>query len=776
MNLKTIKHLLFLTLFFATQHSIFGQLDITFPVERAVFQRDLNNQGTIHISGSIAQRVDSIQAKLLERKNGNQEIAIDWQNIDNQSGQGFFMSELKVKGGWYRLQLRAFLKGEVVAENEVARVGVGEVFVISGQSNAQGVPNYGGTGAADDRVNCANFHNGNYSLEPQFPLLFSQLSTSANIGPMGLTPWIWGEVGDSLVNRLGVPVLFFNSALTGTLSYNWWQSSREPPQLTLSAITSQYLPLSFPYQNLRSSLQLYASLLGVRAVLWHQGETDTSPGVPREQEIYDYYKDIIKKTRDDYGKNVAWMFSKVSYSGGFLSDEVIGAQTRIINEPGFNIYEGPFTDNLQIPRPDGVHFQNVNGTRGLGLLAGAWLGKLNSEFFAMCQPIIENPLVPLNLSCANNTQAKISVPDSYTVYRWNDGTGGTEKFSSNGTFGATLKDQTGNFKLSNTLNLNAVKYSNPSPPEAAKTLLCPAEALSLTTGTEWQIISWSSGESTPSIQVNKSGNYSYLAANSIGCEYHSADLAITSITEPDSAKAPNIKVNESVFSEDTSLFFCHGTEQLLNSVYQWDSLVWSDGEKLFSRTVDNSGELSFYGYYGPGCKTAKSVTVSFEKSEILEPPTIEPFGFLGLTATTTASVDSFYWHLDGKLIGEYTKNIKPEANGNYTVLIKQSIGNNLICSSELSEEFNFKYEVSDETAVIVYPKPTSGIIYLETSKKQTKVKIFVYGVDGSLVGEPLSIPVWEDRLQYSVSGLAPGVYIISIQSDQDLHKERIFVR
>jgi hypothetical protein len=39
-------------------------------------------------------------------------------------------------GGWYTLGVRATVTGRLVAEVLVERVGVGEVFVVAGQSNA----------------------------------------------------------------------------------------------------------------------------------------------------------------------------------------------------------------------------------------------------------------------------------------------------------------------------------------------------------------------------------------------------------------------------------------------------------------------------------------------------------------------------------------------------------------------------------------------------------------------------------------------------------------
>ena len=93
----------------------------------------------------------------MEYLDGEEVLAKDLTAINNFSSKGYFNGRIKMKGGWYRLMLRASKNADVVYEKQIEKVGIGEVFVISGQSNAQGVPNSNSTGAKDDRVNCANF-------------------------------------------------------------------------------------------------------------------------------------------------------------------------------------------------------------------------------------------------------------------------------------------------------------------------------------------------------------------------------------------------------------------------------------------------------------------------------------------------------------------------------------------------------------------------------------------------------------------------------------------
>ncbi|WP_055144662.1 sialate O-acetylesterase [Jiulongibacter sediminis] len=771
-----MKRSLLAFLFIGLSLSARAQLDIHFPVERSVFQRDLNNQGKIYISAAISQRVDSVQARLIEYTGSEESAVLPWQNIDNQSAKGYVLSSLTIKGGWYRLELRAFSNGDVVFENQVNKVGVGEVFVISGQSNAQGVPNYGGTGSKDDRVNCADFHNNTDSYDPQLPLQFSHLDDNSNIGPNGLTPWIWGEIGDSLVNRLGVPVMFFNSAETGTLSYNWWQASRN--EFTLSAIFQNFFKLGFPYHNLKISLQQYASLFGVRAVLWHQGETDTSPGVPREDEIFGYYKEIIENTRNDYGKNVAWMFSKVSYSGGFLSDAVINAQTRIINEPGFNIFEGPFTDNLQIPRPDGVHFQNTAQVRGLGLLADAWLGKLTESFFEQCQPILEDPLVEFEIFCENNNSAKLKIPEGYSAYRWNDGQTAQERVFSNGQWNAALRTEGDNLKFSNSVNIEAIRFNAPAAPTVEKTLLCPDESDVLTADLNYQNFVWNTEDSTSQIEVSERGQYSFLAENSIGCQYQSPVLTIEKQEKPDFVTNMAVEANGGVHTSDTAFVVCAGIGLNLKALGDWNAVVWSDSSVFEERSLTNSQNLTYIGSYGEGCFSQSSPEISFTVIENPPSPTISVLGLSGIQILDKSADTEILWFRDEELVDSETEVLKVSEPGTfrYTAREIRRISEDLTCSSELSNSLSFSVSETDFDKVFVYPNPASEIIYLESYESHQNFKADLFDAAGKHVLSLPQLSVWKTRVQIPVQGLAPGKYNLLLQSGDFVIRKKVMVR
>jgi hypothetical protein len=140
----TIRKVLFTLLYFICANTYAQDLDITFPPERAIFQRNNGNATIVYIAGNYRTRLDKIEAKLIPIQGGT---PIDWTPIVAQPFFGTYRGSLVVNGGWYELRVRGIRNNKVVAESILPKFGVGEVFLISGQSNAQGYNGRGQRGA-----------------------------------------------------------------------------------------------------------------------------------------------------------------------------------------------------------------------------------------------------------------------------------------------------------------------------------------------------------------------------------------------------------------------------------------------------------------------------------------------------------------------------------------------------------------------------------------------------------------------------------------------------
>ena len=355
-----------------------AQLTITSPVARMVFQRNLANEAAILVAGVAPATATTIEARFVPLALG-QGTLTPWISLSFVAGSRAFQGAVPVKGGWYRLDVRAMADGSQLALTQVNRVGVGEVFVVAGQSNAVGgferEP-----GADDDRVSCIDVRQ--YRLDDQLlPLMFNRASTGSNIGP-SQPPHIWARLGDRLVRRLNVPVLFLGGAQPGTSSTEWQQSASGQPDPS-----GQLLP----YQRLGSVLQHYVARTGARAVLWHQGEGDIGSS---ETQYFNNLQTVIAKSRQQAGYNqLPWLISRVSFIQGQFNPSVIAAQNRLIAQIN-DVYAGPSTDDLQ--GPDNRLGDNVHlGGNGLVRFIDRWEQSLTDDFFGRATPLTPSGSAPL---------------------------------------------------------------------------------------------------------------------------------------------------------------------------------------------------------------------------------------------------------------------------------------------------------------------------------------------------------------------------------------------
>src|SRR5262249_20638325 len=105
------------------------------PQDFQVAQRDAKGDGTLRVAGKLGE--GARKADALEYRSGPEGKPGEWRRLDAGVKDGRFEATVGVAaGGWYRLDVRAAAAGKAVAQATVERVGVGEVFVIAGQSNS----------------------------------------------------------------------------------------------------------------------------------------------------------------------------------------------------------------------------------------------------------------------------------------------------------------------------------------------------------------------------------------------------------------------------------------------------------------------------------------------------------------------------------------------------------------------------------------------------------------------------------------------------------------
>ena len=466
------KYFLTLCLILLISTDILAQITITYPSSRSVFQRNNSNLSPVYIAGNYTAFADRVEARAIPRPMmPTQGTVVNWTTIQTNPTNGYYYGSLNISGGWYDIEVRCWNGTTLLGTTSVQRIGVGEVFVIAGQSNATGdgglaaMGNYGPR-ANDDRVNVVNYaitYPTNYGSVVLPRAEFSRLDSTFNVSPFGTSAWCWGALGDTLTKRLNVPIAFFNAGWSGSGADAWSASANDSTATPTNFLT---YPRGMPYGNLRATLNFYVAQFGVRAVLWHQGETDNLNNT--SQNNYGIYlKNIIQKSRVHSGKaNLAWVVSKASrYKQpptlpiSRTWQPVIDAQNDVIGNNGNGVpnytnlvFDGPATDAYVGPNVrtnDSVHFVG-NGHR---ILASLWNQKLNSSFFTNATPYLPTPPPTITSDCNGVSSLLMSVSNSNRM--WTNDNAATNNLSisnsysaSSGSYRVRVKDALGNILIS----------------------------------------------------------------------------------------------------------------------------------------------------------------------------------------------------------------------------------------------------------------------------------------------------------------------------------------
>ena len=349
------------------------------PLDYQIFQRSSKDQGTVHLEANVGVkenvdeyrvRIVNSQGQTLATATGSIEPTI--KDFQEKSLRAIFKLDLVVKtGGWHRVEVTLCRDQRVVTEFTPVHIGIGEVFLVAGQSNSA---NYGAekTSAQSDLVRTFNGQDWQACKDPQ-------PGASGNGGSF------MPSLGDALQSQLHVPIGFLACGIGSTSVREWLPTGRSfphPPTLVhrVHEMTDgKWESDGQAYQTLVHRLQSMGKH-GLRAVLWHQGESDANQKNPRctlsGANYRDYLGIIIGQSRHDAGWEIPWMVAQVSYhSPDDTGSEDIREGQAALWHDGIAL-QGPDSDALRGPLRDN-HGQGVHlSGEGLRAHAQAWAAKL----------------------------------------------------------------------------------------------------------------------------------------------------------------------------------------------------------------------------------------------------------------------------------------------------------------------------------------------------------------------------------------------------------------
>ncbi|MCE9555886.1 MAG: sialate O-acetylesterase [Planctomycetes bacterium] len=349
---------------------------LTSPLDYQVFQRSSREQGTIELSGQLKGVAGNLLLVTITGRPLAGQLPVDGErvtvSIDPTTGE--FHHQLSIPaGGWYRMNLRATKEKVRVAEKTIDHVGVGEVFVVAGQSNSS---NFGAVKQQPKSGMVASFDGQTWRVANDPQLGVQDGSKGGSFLP---------AMGDALFARYHVPIGVASTGAGATSVRQWLpKGEKMNRQPTISSLIKPAGPGQW-----ESTGQLFEGLMkrveklgphGCRAILWHQGESDAGQargGYPADRQITGddyqrYLTTLINASRKRAGWDVPWFVAQVSYhSEKDAADEEFRKAQRAMWKSK-DVLEGPDSDSLRAEFRAGVHF-NAKGLDAHGKL---WADKI----------------------------------------------------------------------------------------------------------------------------------------------------------------------------------------------------------------------------------------------------------------------------------------------------------------------------------------------------------------------------------------------------------------
>ncbi len=332
-----------------------ADLTILAPRELQVTQRETKAAGHVFLNGRVKVDCDKVEAKFSGKAADGKDLPDEWHALMYDAAAKRFQGKMKLPaGGWYKLEVRASKGSNAVAMATREKVGVGEVFVIAGQSNS---------------TNSGQFPTKQSSgMVSSFSGMVWKIADDPQIGThdkgKGGSPW--PAFGDAMYAKYKVPIGIASTGFGGTSTMQWQPDASDgkpDPKETL-----------FGWMMTRIH-QLGPG--GFRAVLWHQGESDAIGGVSTDDYVT-RLNNVIKTSKDQAGWEFPWFIAQVSYiNPEKMKIETTRAAQKKIWDAGV-AFEGPDTDTLTGDNRDmdgkGIHFS----PKGLKAHGEMWADKVGA--------------------------------------------------------------------------------------------------------------------------------------------------------------------------------------------------------------------------------------------------------------------------------------------------------------------------------------------------------------------------------------------------------------
>lgn len=293
---------------------------------------------------------------------------------------------------------------------------------------------------------------------------------------------------------------------------------------------------------------------------------------------------------------------------------------------------------------------------------------------------------------------------------------------------------------------------------SGKLEFCAGDSVKLEALSPYQRYKWSTGDTTKSISVKKSGYYYVSIIDDIGCTAKSETISVQELF------VPSFSIRSS-----KGMVLCGENDTLSLSVpIGLVDYKWSNGINTNRITVVEPGNYAVSAFTQTGCPVYDSVYIPMRPAP--DKPNINYDG----NVLTTDSAVSYTWYLDGKAIPQSNvRELSPTASGEYFVISFNEYGCGT--SSEIiSVTTSVKVIHNSTERFSISPNPFDGYVRIKPENDVQSVEIEVIDYLGRrlFIDNFSSLSAGQDLL-INLDNLSIGTYILLIKANGEINSFNI---
>lgn len=281
-------------------------------------------------------------------------------------------------------------------------------------------------------------------------------------------------------------------------------------------------------------------------------------------------------------------------------------------------------------------------------------GCQNADTVQLTVNALPTPNLGNDLNLCNGSTVVLNPGAGYTSYAWN--TGAITPFLlvfQSGTYSVTVTDANG---CQGSDQVKVTVHPNPVVDLGGDEIICVGEVLNLTPGSGFSSYNWSTGATSPSINVSTAGTYWVSVIDGNNCV--GRDTAVVTVQVVSVNLGPDIDL-------------CEGDGVILSAGNGFNSYLWEDGSNTQNHYVNQVGTYSVTATTTEGC----SATDQMQVLSIIPVPKVNLGGPYDICEGQQVILNpgsgpwSFLWN-----DGSTTQKITVTDQGVYTVTATNSCG------------------------------------------------------------------------------------------------------